>query len=87
MKKNVATFWTKVVAICPSVFVRMITAIPVDGAVSSLSAILLDDDYYRFLRSGRRENEAAARQPKASSTAQEPDAKPTKRETKSPKDD
>ncbi len=29
-----------------------LTPIPVGGEVSSLSAILLDDDYYRFLRSG-----------------------------------
>jgi len=35
-----------------------LTPIPVDGAVSSLSAILLDDDYYRFLRSGRREKDS-----------------------------
>ncbi len=31
-----------------------LTPIPVDEAVSSLSAILLDDGYYSFLRSGRR---------------------------------
>jgi len=46
---------------------------------------LTDNDMARFKQ--KRENEAAARQPKASSTAQELEAKPTKRETKSPKDD
>ena len=34
-----------------------LTPIPVDEAVSSLSAILLDDDYYRFLRSGTKEKD------------------------------
>lgn len=32
-----------------------LTPIPFDEAVSSLSAILLDDDYYRFILQGRRE--------------------------------
>ncbi len=32
-----------------------LTPIPTDEDVSSLSAILLDDDYYRFLHSGRKE--------------------------------
>lgn len=31
-----------------------VTPIPIDEAVSSLSAILLDDDYYAFIASGRR---------------------------------
>ena len=34
-----------------------LTPIPVDEDVSSLSAILLDDDYYRFLRSGTKEKD------------------------------
>lgn len=34
-----------------------LTPIPVDESVSSLSAILMHDDYYRFLRSGRREKD------------------------------
>jgi hypothetical protein len=32
-----------------------LTPIPMGGEVSSLSAILLDEDYYRFLHAGRRE--------------------------------
>ncbi len=32
----------------------VLTPIPLDEAVSSLSAILLDDDYYAFIRDGRR---------------------------------
>lgn len=32
-----------------------LTPIPFDDAVSSLSAILLDDDYYAFIMAGRRE--------------------------------
>jgi hypothetical protein len=32
-----------------------LTPIPIDDAVSSLSAILLDDDYYAFIMAGRRE--------------------------------
>lgn len=32
-----------------------VTPIPIDEAVSSLSAILLDDDYYAFITAGRRE--------------------------------
>jgi hypothetical protein len=32
-----------------------LTPIPFDDAVSSLSAILLDDDYYAFIMTGRRE--------------------------------
>jgi hypothetical protein len=31
--------------------------IPIDEAVASLSAILLDDDYYGFIMSGRRETD------------------------------
>ncbi len=31
--------------------------VPIDEAVASLSAILLDDDYYEFVRSGRRETD------------------------------
>jgi hypothetical protein len=34
-----------------------LTPIPVDEAVASLSAILLDDDYYAFIMSGRRETD------------------------------
>jgi hypothetical protein len=34
-----------------------LTPVPTEGAVSSLSAILLDGDYYRFLYSGRRESD------------------------------
>lgn len=34
-----------------------LTPIPIDEAVASLSAILLDDDYYAFIMSGRRETE------------------------------
>lgn len=34
-----------------------LTPIPVDEAVASLSAILLDDDYYVFIMSGRRETD------------------------------
>lgn len=33
----------------------ILTPIPVDDETSSLSAILLDDDYYHFLHSGKRE--------------------------------
>ena len=32
----------------------MLTPIPIDEAISSLSAILLDEDYYRFIIDGRR---------------------------------
>ena len=32
-----------------------LTPIPIDEAVASLSAILLDDDYYAFIQGGRRE--------------------------------
>ena len=32
-----------------------LTPIPIDEAIASLSAILLDDDYYQFVISGRRE--------------------------------
>ena len=32
-----------------------LTPIPLDEALSSLSAILLDDDYYEFIMTGRRE--------------------------------
>lgn len=31
----------------------ILTPIPMDEEVSSLSAILLDDNYYKFLRQGR----------------------------------
>jgi hypothetical protein len=34
-----------------------LTPIPIDEAVASLSAILLDDDYYAFIMSGRRETD------------------------------
>jgi hypothetical protein len=34
-----------------------LTPIPIDEAVASLSAILLDDDYYGFILSGRRETD------------------------------
>lgn len=34
-----------------------LTPIPIDEAVSSLSAILLDEDYYAFIMSGRRETD------------------------------
>lgn len=34
-----------------------LTPIPIDEAVASLSAILLDDDYYAFIMAGRRESE------------------------------
>lgn len=34
-----------------------LTPIPFDEAISSLSAILLDDDYYTFIMTGRRETE------------------------------
>ncbi|SEH88657.1 hypothetical protein [Pseudomonas asplenii] len=34
-----------------------LTPIPTDESVSSLSAILLDEDYYRFLLVGRRQNQ------------------------------
>lgn len=34
-----------------------LTPIPIDEAVASLSAILLDDDYYAFILGGRRETE------------------------------
>lgn len=34
-----------------------LTPIPIDEAVASLSAILLDDDYYEFIMSGRRETD------------------------------
>jgi hypothetical protein len=34
-----------------------LTPIPFDEAVSSLSAILLDDDYYRFIMDGRRQTD------------------------------
>jgi hypothetical protein len=34
-----------------------LTPIPIDEAVASLSAILLDDDYYTFIMSGRRETD------------------------------
>ena len=32
-----------------------LTPIPLDEALSSLSAILMDDDYYEFIMAGRRE--------------------------------
>ncbi len=34
-----------------------LTPIPIDDEISSLSAILLDDDYYRFIHAGKREIE------------------------------
>lgn len=34
-----------------------LTPIPFDQTVSSLSAILMDDDYYAFVRAGRREQD------------------------------
>lgn len=34
-----------------------LTPVPIDEAVASLSAILLDDDYYDFVRHGRRETD------------------------------
>jgi hypothetical protein len=34
-----------------------LTPIPIDEAVASLSAILLDDDYYAFIMAGRRETD------------------------------
>jgi len=34
-----------------------LTPIPIDEAVASLSAILLDEDYYEFIMSGRRESD------------------------------
>ena len=34
-----------------------LTPIPIDEAVASLSAILLDDDYYAFIMNGRRETD------------------------------
>lgn len=34
-----------------------LTSIPVDEAVSSLSAILMDDEYYNFILSGRKETD------------------------------
>jgi hypothetical protein len=34
-----------------------LTPVPIDEAVASLSAILLDDDYYEFVLSGRRESD------------------------------
>jgi hypothetical protein len=37
-----------------------LTPIPFDEAVASLSAILLDDDYYHFILSGRRETDGLA---------------------------
>lgn len=35
-----------------------LTPLPIDEEVSSLSAILLDDDYYRFIVDGRREDDS-----------------------------
>ena len=37
-----------------------LTPIPLDESVASLSAIILDDDYYRFVMSGRRESDGVA---------------------------
>lgn len=37
-----------------------LTPLPLDGSVSSLSAILLDDDYYAFVMEGRRQAEDLA---------------------------
>lgn len=37
-----------------------LTPLPMDGTVSSLSAILLDDDYYEFVMEGRRQSEELA---------------------------
>ena len=34
-----------------------LTRIPLDEAVASLSAILLDDDYYAFIMAGRKESD------------------------------
>lgn len=37
-----------------------LTPLPMDGTVSSLSAILLDDDYYAFVMDGRRQTDGLA---------------------------
>lgn len=37
-----------------------LTPLPIDGTVSSLSAILLDDDYYEFVMQGRRQTDELA---------------------------
>lgn len=37
-----------------------LTPLPIDGTVSSLSAILLDDDYYGFVMAGRRQSDDLA---------------------------
>ena len=37
-----------------------LTPLPMDGTVSSLSAILLDDDYYAFVMEGRRQSDELA---------------------------
>lgn len=37
-----------------------LTPLPMDGTVSSLSAILLDDDYYEFVMQGRRQTDELA---------------------------
>lgn len=37
-----------------------LTPIPLDDSVASLSAIILDDDYYRFVMSGRKESDGVA---------------------------
>ena len=37
-----------------------LTPLPLDGTVSNLSAILLDDEYYNFVMQGRRQTEAIA---------------------------
>jgi hypothetical protein len=37
-----------------------LTPLPLDGSVSSLSAILLDDDYYAFVMGGRRRTDDLA---------------------------
>ncbi len=37
-----------------------LTPLPMDGTVSSLSAILLDDDYYAFVMEGRRQTDELA---------------------------
>lgn len=38
----------------------LLTPLPLDGAVSSLSAILLDEDYYAFVVQGRRQSDELA---------------------------
>lgn len=33
--------------------IKVLTPLPIDEDISSLSAILLDDDYYEFLKQGK----------------------------------